>query len=107
MGLLSLGWLTTISLDLSLVARLAERSSQRTRHGKECFPGMAVTYALVQMVQQIAARSDKARIQVRVPDDPDANIQFLAAEVLNGNTGLYAAGEVLSCPQLCVWRLGV
>ena len=41
-------------LDLSLVARLGGHSAPRTHRGKERFPGMTITYALIQMVEKIA-----------------------------------------------------
>merc|ERR1719383_79528 len=50
------------NLDLSLVARLGGHSAPRTHRGKERFPGMTITYALIQMVEKIAEKSDKARI---------------------------------------------
>merc|ERR1712048_95521 len=50
-------------LDLSLVARLGGHSQPRTHRGKERFPGMTITYALIQMLENIAERHpDKARI---------------------------------------------
>ena len=49
------------NLDLSLVARLGGHSARRTHRGKERFPGMAITYALIQMVEKISEKSDKAR----------------------------------------------
>merc|ERR1712137_620357 len=50
------------ALDLSLVARLGGHSAPRTHRGKERFPGMTITYALIQMVEKIAERTDKAQI---------------------------------------------
>merc|ERR1711937_391773 len=50
------------NLDLSLVARLGGHSQPRTHRGKERFPGMTITYALIQMVEKIAEKSDVARI---------------------------------------------
>merc|ERR1719160_2460896 len=50
------------NLDLSLVARLGGHSQPRTHRGKERFPGMTITYALIQMVEKIAEKSDFARI---------------------------------------------
>jgi len=50
------------NLDLSLVARLGGHSEPRTHRGKERFPGMTITYALIQMVEAVADRCDKARI---------------------------------------------
>lgn len=50
------------NLDLSLVARLGGHSNPRTHRGKERFPGMTITYALIQMLEKISEVSDKARI---------------------------------------------
>merc|ERR1712066_458314 len=56
-------WLMdAFNLDLSLVARLGGHSAPRTHRGKERFPGMTITYALIQMVEKIAETTDKARI---------------------------------------------
>merc|ERR1719329_1995358 len=56
-------WLMDVfNLDLSLVARLGGHSAPRTHRGKERFPGMTITYALIQMVEKIAEKTDKARI---------------------------------------------
>merc|ERR1719497_129646 len=56
-------WLVDkFDLDLSLVARLGGHSAPRTHRGKERFPGMTITYALIQMVEKIAERTDRARI---------------------------------------------
>merc|ERR1711937_470931 len=49
-------------LDLSLVARLGGHSQPRTHRGKERFPGMTITYALIQMAEKIAEKTDRARI---------------------------------------------
>merc|ERR1711963_80806 len=60
---LDVDWLVDkFNLDLSLVARLGGHSAPRTHRGKECFPGMTITYALIQMVEKVAERTDKARI---------------------------------------------
>merc|ERR1719453_2856973 len=48
------------NLDLSLVARLGGHSEPRTHRGKERFPGMTITYALIQMVEKVAEMSDRA-----------------------------------------------
>ena len=59
-------------LDLSLVARLGGHSQPRTHRGAERFPGMTITYALMQRFEKIAETSDRARIvnkaRVRKPD---------------------------------------
>merc|ERR1719236_267226 len=42
-------WLMDVfDLDLSLLARLGGHSQPRTHRGKERFPGMTITYALIQ-----------------------------------------------------------
>merc|ERR1712066_600549 len=56
-------WLMdAFNLDLSLVARLGGHSAPRTHRGKERFPGMTITYALIQMLEKVAERTDRARI---------------------------------------------
>ena len=45
------------SLDLSIVARLGDHSAPRTYRGKERFPYMTFTYALILVVEKIAERS--------------------------------------------------
>merc|ERR1719215_517397 len=56
-------WLMdAFDLDLSLVARLGGHSAPRTHRGKERFPGMTITYALIQMVEKISETSNRARI---------------------------------------------
>jgi len=52
-------WLMdTFDLDLSLLARLGGHSMPRTHRGAERFPGMTITYALIQMVEKISERGD-------------------------------------------------
>merc|ERR1712066_1200015 len=56
-------WLMdAFNLDLSLVARLGGHSAPRTHRGKERFPGMTITYALIQMVEKVSETTDRARI---------------------------------------------
>merc|ERR1719491_1851021 len=56
-------WLVEkFNLDLSLLARLGGHSAPRTHRGAERFPGMTITYALIQMVEKVAEKCDKARI---------------------------------------------
>merc|ERR1712176_118919 len=57
-------WLVEkFNLDLSLVARLGGHSMPRTHRGKERFPGMTITYALIQMLEKVSEKNpDKARI---------------------------------------------
>jgi len=52
-------WLMeAFDLDLSLLARLGGHSAPRTHRGAERFPGMTITYALIQMVEKISERPD-------------------------------------------------
>jgi len=56
-------WLVDkFDLDLSLLARLGGHSAPRTHRGKERFPGMTITYALIQMLEKVAEKTDRARI---------------------------------------------
>ena len=56
-------WLMDVfGLDLSLVARLGGHSAPRTHRGKERFPGMTITYALIQMFEKCSENSDKAKV---------------------------------------------
>eukprot|EP00931_Biecheleriopsis_adriatica_P042279 TRINITY_DN24099_c1_g1_i1.p1 TRINITY_DN24099_c1_g1~~TRINITY_DN24099_c1_g1_i1.p1 ORF type:complete len:624 (-),score=127.12 TRINITY_DN24099_c1_g1_i1:45-1877(-) len=50
------------SLDLSLLARLGGHSQPRTHRGKERFPGMTITYALIQSLEAVVERTDMARL---------------------------------------------
>jgi len=49
-------------LDLSLLARLGGHSYPRTHRGKERFPGMTITYALMQAYEQLVEKTDRARL---------------------------------------------
>ena len=50
-------------MDLSLVSRLGGHSQPRTHRGKEMFPGMTITYALMQRLEEIAEdQPSRARI---------------------------------------------
>merc|ERR1711985_74211 len=49
-------------LDLSLLARLGGHSMPRTHRGAERFPGMTITYALMQTFEKAAEQSDRAKI---------------------------------------------
>merc|ERR1711953_50949 len=53
-------------LDLSLVARLGGHSQPRTHRGKERFPGMTITYGLMERLEEIAEANDgRARILLK------------------------------------------
>ena len=56
-------WLVDkFELDLSLVARMGGHSVPRCHRGKERFPGMTITYALMQAFEKLTETTDRARI---------------------------------------------
>jgi flavocytochrome c len=56
-------WLVDkFELDLSLIARMGGHSVPRCHRGKERFPGMTITYALMQAFEKLAEQSERARI---------------------------------------------
>merc|ERR1712222_34771 len=56
-------WLVDkFELDLSLIARMGGHSVPRCHRGKERFPGMTITYALMQAFEKMAEKSERARI---------------------------------------------
>merc|ERR1712014_118661 len=62
----SVDWLVDkFDLDLSLVSRLGGHSNPRTHRGKERFPGMTITYALMERLEEIAEDSDRAKIMLK------------------------------------------
>ena len=58
--------LDKFSLDLSLVARLGDHSVPRTHRGKERFPGITITYALIQEVEKSAVKTDRVALDLQV-----------------------------------------
>ena len=59
-------WLISeFKLDLSLISRLGGHSQPRTHRGKERFPGMTITYALMEKYEDIASKEPE-RAQVIV-----------------------------------------
>jgi len=66
-------------VDLSLVSRLGGHSMPRTHRGKERFPGMTITYGLMERLEDIAEESDVARILLKTKvekllTDKDGNV---------------------------------
>ncbi|RCI05097.1 hypothetical protein CU098_013359, partial [Rhizopus stolonifer] len=64
------------ALDLSLVSRLGGHSFPRTHRGKEQFPGMTITYALMEGFEELAATQPerariikKAKVEQLIKDD--------------------------------------
>merc|ERR1719375_2550883 len=87
-------------LDLSLVARLGGHSAPRTHRGKERFPGMTITYALIQMVEKISETTDKARIitkarATKLLQNPGGDVVGLIYE--KGGMAYNEYGPVILC----------
>jgi flavocytochrome c len=56
-------WLVDkFELDLSLIARMGGHSVPRCHRGAERFPGMTITYALMQAFEKLADTSERAKI---------------------------------------------
>jgi len=76
----SVDWIIDkFGVDLSLVSRLGGHSMPRTHRGKERFPGMTITYGLMEKLEEIAESSDKARILLKTKvtkllTDKDGNV---------------------------------
>ncbi|KAK9720614.1 Osmotic growth protein [Basidiobolus ranarum] len=69
------------NLDLSLLSRLGGHSFQRTHRGKEKFPGMTITYALMEKLEELAKKEPhrvqcitKAKATNLIRDDNNAVI---------------------------------
>jgi len=60
-------WITdAFGVDLSLVSRLGGHSMPRTHRGKERFPGMTITYGLMEKLETVAEAGDgRARILLK------------------------------------------
>eukprot|EP00397_Hematodinium_sp_SG-2012_P011768 GEMP01011916.1.p1 GENE.GEMP01011916.1~~GEMP01011916.1.p1 ORF type:complete len:486 (+),score=121.47 GEMP01011916.1:51-1508(+) len=53
-------------LDLSLISRLGGHSQPRTHRGKEKFPGMTITYALMETLEDLSeSKPDRVRIAMK------------------------------------------
>lgn len=75
-------WLMeSFGLDLSLVSQLGGHSFPRTHRGKERFPGMTITYALMEKFDDLA-RADPTRARVVPKATVDKLIQDEAGNVL-------------------------
>jgi len=60
-------WLIdNFGLDLSLVARLGGHSQPRTHRGKEKFPGMTITYALMEKLEDYADEIMPNRVKIEM-----------------------------------------
>ena len=58
--------MNAFGLELSLVSRLGGHSEPRTHKGKERFPGMTITYGLMEAFEAICKKSpERARLIVK------------------------------------------
>merc|ERR1712176_1601330 len=93
-------WLVEkFNLDLSLVARLGGHSQPRTHRGKERFPGMTITYALIQMLEKVAEKTDRARIitKAEVFNLLRNDKAVVGCEYRKGGTAFKEFGPVIFC----------
>merc|ERR1711988_941571 len=88
-------------LDLSLLARLGGHSMPRTHRGKERFPGMTITYALMQTFEKLAEQSDRAKIinkakvtKLIVNGSTDKSLFEAAEETMHLSNGAHVVGCV-------------
>merc|ERR1712070_977915 len=98
----SVDWLVDkFELDLSLVSRLGGHSNPRTHRGKERFPGMTITYALMERLEEIAEDSDRAKIMLKTKvtkliKDASGNVCGVEYTSADGQTG-QEYGPVIIC----------
>ncbi len=88
-------WLTdSFGLDLSLISRLGGHSQPRTHRGKERFPGMTITYALMEKLEEIAKNTPErakvvtgAKVVSLVTDQKTGAVIGCNFELRDGKTG--------------------
>jgi len=92
----SIEWLINkFKLDLSLVSRLGGHSNPRTHRGKERFPGMTITYALMEALEEIADDEDgknPGRATIRLKSKVTKLLKDVAGNVV-GVEGVNAEGK--------------
>jgi flavocytochrome c len=98
-------WLTTkFKIDLSLVSRLGGHSYPRTHRGKERFPGMTITYGLLEKLEEIEKNTNgkKARIinkaqAQKLIRDKEYNVIGIEYKNLKDNNTYKEYGIVVIC----------
>ena len=61
----AIDWLENkFGIDLSLVSRLGSHTHERTHRGKEKFPGMTITYALLEKLEELAEKSQGKTVKI-------------------------------------------
>merc|ERR1711937_707352 len=88
-------------LDLSLLARLGGHSMPCTHRGAERFPGMTITYALMQTFEKMGEQSDRAKIinkakvtKLIVNGSTDSSLFEAAEETMHLSNGAHVVGCV-------------
>jgi len=91
----SIEWLIdNFKLDLSLVSRLGGHSNPRTHRGKERFPGMTITYALMEALEEIADE-DEPRATIRLKSSVTKLLRDAGDNVI-GCEGVDSKGNVFT-----------
>jgi flavocytochrome c len=92
-------WLIdAFGLDLSIVSRLGGHSQPRTHRGGERFPGMTITYALLEKFEDIASKTDlctlinKAKVE-KFLTDKDGSV--IGCEYTKDGKTFTASGPVV------------
>merc|ERR550537_484680 len=87
----SVDWIVDrFGVDLSLVSRLGGHSMPRTHRGKERFPGMTITYGLMEKLEEIEESGDgrvKIMLKTKVEKlltDAEGNVCGVEAVDKNG-----------------------
>jgi flavocytochrome c len=91
-------WLVDkFELDLSLVARLGGHSNPRTHRGKERFPGMTITYALMQAYEKMVEAGARAKLinKATVNKLLTENQAVVGCEYLKGGVTTQEFGPVI------------
>jgi len=95
-------WLVDkFELDLSLVARLGGHSVERTHRGAERFPGMTITYALMQAYEKLCETTSRARLvnkakvtKLIMNESPHSGLFEAIEETLHMTNGAHVVGCV-------------
>ncbi|KAI9297436.1 Flavocytochrome c [Neoconidiobolus thromboides FSU 785] len=87
------------SLDLSLISRLGGHSEPRTHRGKERFPGMTITYALMEKLEELS-KTEPKRVKIHnkarvVKLIKDSNNQVIGVEVEKEGKNFSQYGPVI------------
>merc|ERR1719388_349944 len=93
-------WLVDkFELDLSLVSRLGGHSMPRTHRGKERFPGMTITFALMQAYEKLCETTARARLHNKATVDKliVSNGGVVGCEYEKGGKRSQEYGPVIFC----------